>query len=64
MKKIKIKKNKVEEIEIIEKSISKVEEVVIPKCKLNIEPFSDEEEEFLDYLVKTFVKKKELSKDN
>ena len=51
VKKQKKKKEKMEEIEVITTIISKVEEVVIPKDKNKVEPFSDDEEEYLKYLI-------------
>jgi hypothetical protein len=47
---------KIEEIEIHHENISKVEEFIIPKSKVNIEPFSIDEEEYLDYLIEKYKK--------
>ena len=37
---------------------SQVEEIIIPKSKGNIEVFSEEEEEYLEYLVNKYSKSK------
>ena len=51
VKKQKKKKEKMEEIEVITTLLSKEEEIVIPKDKNKVEPFSDDEEEYLKYLI-------------
>ena len=48
-------KTKVGEIEITTNSNSKIEEITIPKSKINIEPFSDDEEEYIKYLIKRYT---------
>jgi hypothetical protein len=47
--------NKVEEIKVSQNTESKVEEIVIPKSKKNIEPYSDDEEKYLKYLIHRYI---------
>jgi hypothetical protein len=48
-------KTKLGEIEITTNSNSKIEEITIPKNKMNIEPFSDDEEEYIKYLINRYT---------
>ena len=47
---------KIEEIELPNKAAPKVEEIIIPKDKTNIEPFSGDEKEYLEYLIDKYKK--------
>jgi len=49
-------KTKLGEIEITTNSNSKIEEITIPKSKTNIEPFSDDEEEYIKYLINRYTR--------
>ena len=48
-------KTKLGDIEITKFSNSKIEEILIPKSKTNIEPFSDDEEEYIKYLINRYT---------
>ena len=48
---------KIEEIELPNKTAPKVEEIIIPKDKTNIEPFSGDEKEYLEYLIGKYSRK-------
>jgi len=48
-------KTKLGDIEITKNSNSKIEEIIIPKSKINIEPFSDDEEEYIKYLINRYT---------
>jgi len=60
-KKLKENETKVEEIKVSTNSNLKVEEVIVPKSKTDIEPLSDNEKEYLNYLIKRYVAKKQPS---
>jgi len=55
VKKLKENKTKVKEIEVFTNSNSKIEEIIVPKSKTDIEPLSDDEEEYLNYLINRYV---------
>ena len=55
VEKLKENKTKVEEIEVFTNSNSKIEEIIVPKSKTDIEPLSDDEEEYLNYLINRYV---------
>ena len=55
VEKLKENKTKVEEIEVFTNSNSKIEEMIVPKSKTDIEPLSDDEEEYLNYLINRYV---------
>ena len=57
VKKLKENNPKIEEIEVPTNYSSKVEEIILPKSKTDIEPLSDDEEEYLNYLIKRYVNK-------
>lgn len=48
---------KIEEIELPNKTDSKIEEIIIPKDKTGIDPFSSDEEEYLKYLIDKYSSK-------
>ena len=48
-------KTKLGDIEITKNSNSKIEEITIPKSKTNIEPFSEDEEEYIKYLINRYT---------
>jgi len=48
---------KMEEIELPNKADPKIEEIIIPKDKTGIDPFSNDEEEYLDYLINKYSNK-------
>ena len=55
VEKLKENKTKVKEIEVFTNSNSKIEEIIVPKSKTDIEPLSDDEEEYLNYLINRYV---------
>jgi len=55
VEKLKGNKTKVKEIEVFTNSNSKIEEIIVPKSKTDIEPLSDDEEEYLNYLINRYV---------
>ena len=55
VEKLKENKTKVKEIEVFTNSNSKIEEMIVPKSKTDIEPLSDDEEEYLNYLINRYV---------
>lgn len=64
VKKLKENKAKVEEIDVPHNPDSKVEEIIVPKSKTDIEPLSDDEEEYLNYLVNRYVTNEQSSLDS
>ena len=64
VKKLKENKTKVEEIDVPTNPDSKVEEIIVPKSKTDIEPLSDDEEEYLNYLVNRYVTNEQPSLDS
>jgi len=48
---------KIEEMELPNKTDPKIEEIIIPKDKTNIDPFSSDEEEYLKYLIDKYSSK-------
>ena len=54
-------KTKVKEIEVFTNSNSKIEEIIVPKSKTDIEPLSDDEEEYLNYLINRYVTNEQTS---
>ena len=61
VKKLKENKTKVEEIDVPTTPDSKVEEIIVPKSKTDIEPLSDDEEEYLNYLINRYVTNEQTS---
>ena len=61
VKKLKENKTKVKEIEVFTNSNSKIEEMIVPKSKTDIEPLSDDEEEYLNYLINRYVTNEQTS---
>jgi len=61
VEKLKENKTKVKEIEVFTNSNSKIEEIIIPKSKTDIEPLSDDEEEYLNYLINRYVTNEQTS---
>ena len=64
VEKLKENKTKVEEIEVFTNSNSKIEEIIVPKSKTDIEPLSDDEEEYLNYLINKYVTNEQPSLDS
>ena len=64
VEKLKENKTKVEEIEVFTNSNSKIEEIIVPKSKTDIEPLSDDEEEYLNYLINRYVANEQPSLDS
>ena len=64
VEKLKENKAKVEEIEVFTNSNSKIEEIIVPKSKIDIEPLSDDEEEYLNYLINRYVTNEQPSLDS
>ena len=64
VEKLKGNKAKVEEIEVFTNSNSKIEEIIVPKSKIDIEPLSDDEEEYLNYLINRYVTNEQPSLDS
>lgn len=64
VEKLKENKTKVEEIEVFTNSNSKIEEIIVPKSKTDIEPLSDDEEEYLNYLINRYVTNEQPSLDS
>ena len=61
VEKLKENKTKVKEIEVFTNSNSKIEEIIVPKSKTDIEPLSDDEEEYLNYLINRYVTNEQTS---
>lgn len=61
VEKLKENKTKVKEIEVFTNSNSKIEEMIVPKSKTDIEPLSDDEEEYLNYLINRYVTNEQTS---
>ena len=48
---------KIEEIELPNKTDPKIEEIIIPKDKTGIDPYSSDEEKYLKYLIDKYSSK-------
>ena len=64
VEKLKENKTKVKEIEVFTNSNSKIEEIIVPKSKTDIEPLSDDEEDYLNYLINRYVTNEQTSLDS
>ena len=64
VEKLKGNKTKVKEIEVFTNSNSKIEEIIVPKSKTDIEPLSDDEEDYLNYLINRYVTNEQTSLDS